>query len=453
MMIEENEVIYSKIDMKFIDTIRLNGIVGAGGAGFPTYVKLNKNIDTVIVNGAECEPLLLNDKYLLKFFSEKIIKGLQYIINATNAKKGYIVFKKKYSVEMQDLINLAQKIDGIEIVMINDFYPAGDETILVYEVTGRLIPEGGLPLDVGCVVNNVETVLNIYEAIVNNKPVTKRYITCTGEVKNPSIVHAHIGTTIGEIIDNCGGALVDEFSVVIGGPMMGYIENDLSTPVTKITNSIIVLPNGHKLITEKTKPIEYMVKMSKSVCTQCTECTNLCPRYLIGYDLKPHLIMRQINYGLYFPQLIIENAFLCSECGLCEYACAMGLSPRIVIKEIKKELKVQGFSPSFQNVNRPVRDIREYRKVPTSRLINRLHLAKYADYVTNNLIQTNPDRVEIMLKQHIGEPSYAIVQVGDMVKEGSLIAKIPDGAIGSNIHASISGKVLIADKDRIIIER
>ena len=207
------------------------------------------------------------------------------------------------------------------------------------------------------------------------------------------------------------------------------------------------------LITEKTKPIEYMVKMSKSVCTQCTECTNLCPRYLIGYDLKPHLIMRQINYGLYFPQLIIENAFLCSECGLCEYACAMGLSPRIVIKEIKKELKVQGFSPSFQNVNRPVRDIREYRKVPTSRLINRLHLAKYADYVTNNLIQTNPDRVEIMLKQHIGEPSYAIVQVGDMVKEGSLIAKIPDGAIGSNIHASISGKVLIADKDRIIIER
>ena len=201
MMIEENEVIYSKIDMKFIDTIRLNGIVGAGGAGFPTYVKLNKNIDTVIVNGAECEPLLLNDKYLLKFFSEKIIKGLQYIINATNAKKGYIVFKKKYSVEMQDLINLAQKIDGIEIVMINDFYPAGDETILVYEVTGRLIPEGGLPLDVGCVVNNVETVLNIYEAIVNNKPVTKRYITCTGEVKNPSIVHAHIGTTIGEIIE------------------------------------------------------------------------------------------------------------------------------------------------------------------------------------------------------------------------------------------------------------
>jgi len=439
--------------MEISEVVKNCGVVGAGGAGFPTHIKVSAKVDTVIANGAECEPLLGSDKYLMEVESDRIVNGLEYVMGVCGAKKGFIAIKEKYSQPIESMSKAVHHKENIEIFKEGDFYPAGDEYILVNEITGKIIPEGSIPLKVGCVVNNVETILNIFEAVKNNKPVTRRWLTCTGEVAKPSIIKAHIGVAINDIIDICGGPTIDDYTVIIGGPMMGKVETDLDTPITKTTNGIIVLPRSHEVVRKKTMPTVFIIKQSKSVCCQCTYCTELCPRYLLGHDLKPHMIMRQISYGIAIPKKVIENAFLCSECGLCEYACVMGLSPSIINHKIKEDLLKEGYRPSFPEREINVHDMRDYRKIPTSRIVDRLQLNKYNKGNLNRGVETDPDRVEILLKQHTGEPSQPIVKVGDKVDEGSLIAVIPQESLGAMIHASINGKVTFIDEERIIIER
>lgn len=440
--------------MKISEIIKECGVVGAGGAGFPTHVKINAKVDTVIVNGAECEPLLASDKYLMETESDKIVRGLEYIMEACGAKKGFIALKEKYSFLIQGVLNTAHEKDNIDIFPLGDFYPAGDEYILVNEVTGRIVPEGGIPLQVDCVVNNIETVLNIFEAVENNKPVTERFLTCTGEVARPSVIKAHIGITLKEVIEMCGGATVRDFVVIIGGPLMGTVETDLESPVTKTMSGIIVLPRDHEVVKKKTIPFEFIVKQSKAACCQCTYCTELCPRYLLGHGLEPHKIMRQISYGIDIPSETITNALLCSECGLCEiYACVMGLSPNAVYARIKEEFISENFKPIFPEKKLAVNEMKDYRKIPTGRIIERLMLSQYEGVNLRRGLETGPDRVEILLKQHTGEPSAPVVKVGDRTIKGSLIADIPDEALGAKVHSSIEGRVVFVDEERIIIEK
>lgn len=180
----------------------------------------------------------------------------------------------------------------------------------------------------------------------------------------------------------------------------------------------------------------------------------MCPRYLIGHDLKPHLIMRQINYGIDLPAHIIKNAFLCSECRLCEiYACVMELSPSIMNRSIKERLIKEGLGPEFPERKVEVREMKEYRKIPTSRIIQRLGLSQYSEKPLRRGVTTDPDRLEIPLTQHIGEASVTTVKVGDKVQEGQPIAEIPEGCLGARVHSSISGMVTFCDDERVIIER
>ncbi|UCB46656.1 MAG: 4Fe-4S dicluster domain-containing protein [Spirochaetota bacterium] len=440
--------------MNISELIKSSGVVGAGGAGFPTHVKVEAEIDTVIVNGAECEPLLENDKWLLEKESKKVIKGLEYLIDACGARRGVIALKQKYKQPMIAIKKAIGKRKSVEVFELGDFYPAGDEFILVYEVTGRIVPEGGIPLKVGCLVDNVETVLNVYEAIENKRPVTRRWLTCTGEVEVPSVVNANIGVPLADVIDLCGGITVPDAAVVIGGPLMGSIEKDLQAPVTKTTTGIIVLPEDHEIIRKKTIPVEFIIKLSKSVCCQCTYCTEMCPRYLIGHGLKPHLIMRQINLGIDIPAHIIKNAFLCSECGLCEvFACVMELSPAIMNRSLKERLIKEGLTPHFPERKVEAREMKEYRKIPTSRIVQRLGLSAYREKPLRRGVKTDPERIELLLKQHIGEVSVPIVKVGDKVQEGQPIAEIPEGCLGARVHSSISGMVTFCDDERVIIER
>ncbi len=442
--------------MKLRDSVKECGVVGAGGAGFPTHMKVGAAADTVIVNGAECEPLLASDKYLMEMEGEKIVRGLEFIMEACGAKKGYIALKEKYSNQLESLTRAIERSsrNDISLFPLGDFYPAGDELILVYEITERVVPEQGIPLQVGCLVENVETTFNICSAVVNNKPVTRRYLTCTGEVKNPSVVKAHIGTPIAEIIKLCEGATIDEYVVVVGGPFMGRVVTDLETPVTKTTSGIIVLSHDHEIVRRKTLPYEFIVRQSKSVCCQCTYCTELCPRYLLGHDLQPHLIMRQIGYGVDVPQQVIANAILCSGCGLCEiYACVMGLSPNKINTMIKERLGAEGIEPDFPLRKITVNEMKDYRKIPTERVLNRLHLTKYDTQTLERGVETDPSLVEISLKQHIGAASVPVVKKGDIVKEGTLIAETKANALGAAIHASLEGEVKYIDSERIIIQR
>lgn len=440
--------------MALENVLRDMGVVGAGGAGFPTHIKVANKYDVVIGNGVECEPLLYNDKYIIERQGEEVVKGLELVMQSTGAKKGVIALKKKDLSIAGNIKKAIAEKKNISLFLLKDYYPVGDEFILVQEITGKIIPEGGIPPDIGCLVNNVETLRNVYMA-EKGKAVTRRALTCIGEVKKPSIIIARIGTSFREIISPCEPT-IEDFVVIVGGPMMGEVVFDLDTPVTKTTTGILVLPRDHPLVLKKTLRIEYIIKQSKAACCQCNYCTDLCPRYLLGHELYPHKIMRQINFGLDIPYEVIQNAFLCSECGLCEvFACPMELSPRIINQKIKENLLAAGYQPKFSSKKATPRELQEYRKIPSSRIKNRLRLDKYDEDGRYPLpvIETDPDQVEVLLKQHTGVPSKPVVKIGEQVNEGDLIAEIPKGKLGARLHSSIKGRITYIDEERIIIKK
>ena len=309
------------------------GVVGAGGAGFPTYAKLSAGVDTIVVNGAECEPLLRVDQQLMESMTDKMIRGLEAVMEATGAKEGVVATKAKYK---GGIAALKKKLPGksSRVHLLDDFYPAGDEQVTVYEVTGRVVPQGGIPLRVGCVVVNVETLLNVADAM-EGKPLTHKYLTITGEVASPCTVRLPVGTPVMEALKLAGGKNTEDLRVIDGGPMMGKLIGDLQQPITKTTKGLIVLPADHPVIRKRTQSCEKIIRQAKSACIQCRYCTDLCPRFLLGHNLEPHRIMRAIRNVEAAPD-VLKMAFTCTECGICEqYACFMGLSPRTVNAMLK----------------------------------------------------------------------------------------------------------------------
>lgn len=432
------------------------GVVGAGGAGFPTHIKLNTNVEYFIINAAECEPLLNTDKYLMSIKAEEMIKGMEHIGELLGAKHLTIAIKQKYSKEISILKETIKKLNSkAQLFYLKNFYPAGDEQMTVYEVTGRSIPEAGIPLDVGAVVSNVGTVINVYNAI-NDKPVIEKYITVVGEVNNPRMLKVPIGISIKECIEAAGGSTLDEYAVVIGGPMMGTIIDDdesSSIYIKKTDGSLIVLSKDHYIVKRKRKPINKIINETRSVCIQCRHCTDLCPRYLLGHKLRPHRVMRNVGMSERDPE-IMKESLLCCECGVCElYSCPMGLSPRLVNIFVKGELRKQGMRPEKGSLDIESREMIEYRKIPTNRLMSRLDIMRYSDQQIDELKEVKVKKVSIPLSQHIGKPARSIVNIGDKVLIGQLIGKVERNDMGANVHSSIDGKVVdISDKITIEME-
>lgn len=422
-----------------IKKIRDAGVVGAGGAGFPTHVKISSKAKTVIVNGAECEPLLRVDQQLMAQMAEKMVSGLETVIELTGASESVIALKGKYTEAFEHLQKIT-KGKPIRIHLLGDFYPAGDEHVTVHEATGRLVPQGGIPLKVDCIVTNVETLINIAEAL-NDHPVTDTYLTVAGQIPQPITLKLPIGTSIAEALRIVGLTDFKNMMVIDGGPMMGKIVEDLSQTITKTTKGLIVLDRDHTLIKKRTLSFEKIIKQSKAACIQCRYCTDLCPRFLLGHKIEPHKIMRALKH-IEGQEGLMKMALVCSECGVCEqYACIMGLSPRTVNSILKKELSKQGIRPGQLPANQKEHSLQEHRKIPIKRLISRLGLAKYDRNAPLMDKEYSVKHIRIKLQQHVGAPSKPLVQVGQKVIKGELIAKIPDNSLGANIHASISGVV------------
>ena len=201
------------------DLLRENGIVGAGGAGFPTYAKLDTRADTLILNCAECEPLLRLHRQVLKMYTHEILSTLYEISKILEVKTVYIGIKGSYKRTVAAVSEEISSFDNMKICTLPEVYPAGDEVVLTYEATGRVVPAGGIPIAVGVVVLNVETVYNIYRAM-QGEPVTHKYITITGEVKNPVTLYAPVGITIEKLLEAAGGVTIDDPAYVLGGPIM-----------------------------------------------------------------------------------------------------------------------------------------------------------------------------------------------------------------------------------------
>ncbi len=447
-----------------VEAVRAAGVVGAGGAGFPTHVKLAARVDTVIANGAECDPLLQCDQRLMESRAAEIVRGVRLAMAATGATRGLLALKKEYQGATAALRRAVGSQADLSLLLLDSRYPAGDEFVLVYEATGRLVPETGLPLHVGCLVQNVQTLYNIARA-ERGAAVTHRLLTVAGAVARPVTLWVPVGTAIRDVLGWAGGVQpprwsdrnADDYAVVVGGPMMGRVADSLDEPVTKTSSGLLVLPRDSAVVRSLTRSRRSWVRRGVSTCDQCRDCTDLCPRYLLGHNLRPHEVMRAINYGLARPADKVTAAVLCCECRLCEaYACPLELSPMSYYVSIKQELRAQGWvNKVHKRTNLQPHPMREYRLVPTARLIARLGLTEWEHQVCP-LDETDyhPARVTIPLRQHTGLPAEPVVKVGDRVAVGDLIARIPEGKLGANVHASIAGRVAGVDGNSIeLVER
>jgi len=422
------------------------GVIGAGGAGFPTHKKLSGNFDTIIVNAAECEPLLAADRYVMRRFAHEIAFTLAALQRKTGAKRVVVGTKKKYEREIAALKGAFAEIGAnFEIFGTGSFYPAGDEQVMIYEITGRTVPPGGIPLALGIVVLNVTTVFNIYGAL-HGEPVTEKFVTVTGEVERPVILKVPVGTSVTDCVAAAGGPKIDPWMVVRGGPMMGKHFNTKeaeSLSIGKADGGLIVLPQSHPLPAFSRKPLKRMINEAKSACIQCSYCTELCPRYLIGHKMRPHRVMRSIATGT--NQNDLADALLCCECGICEmFSCPMQLSPRRINTHVKGILRTNGVKIEDQSIHPEYTRMREYRRIAQKRFISRLELGKY-DFHFDDAEEYAPRSVSIPLKHGVGRPSEPVVAVGDEVRRGDIVASVPFGDVGCMVHASIDGVVTCAD--------
>ena len=422
-----------------VEQLRESGVVGAGGAGFPTYVKAQAQVEFVIANGAECEPLIHKDAELMKHFPEPILAGMLSLMDTVGAKKGKFGIKTK-NAEALAALQSQLKTDRIEFVMLGDFYPSGDEYELVYTATGRLIPAAGIPLQVGCVVNNVETLYNVHQA-AQGRAVTEKFLSVCGAVKQPQSFWAPVGTPFRDLLAVAGGATVADFGVFISGLMMGTLTFDLDDVVTKTTGGLIVLPRDHYLMTRKTRPIQEMHHIGKSACDQCSYCTEFCPRYLLGYDVQPHKVMRSLGFTMTGGDIWNQWSELCCACGLCTlYACPEDLYPKEACDQGKHDRREAGLK-FVQQKPVEVHPMKEYRRVPLSQLRKRLQVEEYETETPFEAAECRPAAVRIKMKQHAGEAAVPTVEAGRKVKRGQVVGRVADGKLGAHVHASIDGTV------------
>ena len=434
--------------------VRNAGVVGAGGAGFPCHIKIAAQVDVVIANGAECEPLLNKDQMVIQQFSEPLIKGIQLLVAHTGAKRAVLAVKQKHQASIAHIKPLLPP--SIELKTMPNVYPAGDEYELVYDITGKRIPAGGLPKDVGVLVQNVETLCNVYWA-EQGKPVTHTMITVHGEVEKPFTAWLPIGMSYADVLALAGEVTCPSPVIVEGGVMMGTIERDFSAPLTATSSALLVLPADSHVVAKKSEIEPAYRRIGKSACDQCTLCTEMCPRYLLGYPIQPHLVMRSLLTSGQLSETLSVHAQACCECNICTlWACPEQLNPRDVCVATKRDLKAQHAWQSAEQLQaqtRPVHSMREYRGVPTARLIRRLGLQDYDRRAAPWLQQTVlPKRVSIPLQSHSSAKSEPTVKIGDRVSIGDTVAEPPSGAIGVPLHASIEGMV-VDIREHIVIER
>jgi electron transport complex protein RnfC len=291
-----------------INKINEAGIVGLGGATFPTHVKLTiprgKKATCLIINGVECEPYLTSDHALMLEKGEEIMVGIQLLMKALNVNRACIGIENNKPDAIQHMQRLASDYQGITVNALKVKYPQGGEKQLIKAITGREVPSGGLPVDVGVVVFNVATVFAVYEAVQKNKPLIERIVTVTGKnVRQPSNFRVRIGTPIYALIEAAGGLPENTGKVIVGGPMMGKALGDTQVPVSKGTSGILIVPE------------EESSRLHIAPCIRCARCVSVCPMGLEPYLLMP--LSQQNN----FDRLEAEHVMDCVECGSCSYIC------------------------------------------------------------------------------------------------------------------------------------
>ncbi len=287
------------------------GVVGLGGATFPSHVKLmvpeGRKAEYLIINGVECEPYLTSDHRLMLERGEEMVIGVKILMKALGVSKAFIGIEKNKKDAIVHLSMICSKLSGIEVVPLKVKYPQGGEKQLIKAVINREVPSGKLPIEVGCVVNNVGTALAVYEAVQKNKPLIERVVTVTGKtVQKPSNLLVRIGTPVSTLIDHAGGLPEDAGKVISGGPMMGKALTSLDIPVVKGTSGILIMKG------EESK------RAAALNCIRCARCISVCPM-----GLEP-VLLAQLSENQLFERAEKERIMDCIECGSCHYTCPAG---------------------------------------------------------------------------------------------------------------------------------
>ena len=310
---------------EILNRIKEGGVVGMGGAGFPTHVKLApkdpSKIEYILVNGAECEPYITSDYRRMIEEPDKVVKGLQVILTLFDSAKGYICIEDNKPDCIAKMKELVKDIDRIEVKEVMTKYPQGGERTLIYAATGREINSGMLPADVGCVVDNVETVISVYKAVILGRPVNSRVVTMSGDgIKEPKNLLVLSGTDMSELIDAAGGLKAKIAKAISGGPMMGFALYDLHVPCTKTTSAFLFLE--HDAVSE--------AQEIQTACINCGRCVSVCPGHVLPARLAK-LAERGDMAG--FEAM---DGMECCECGCCSYICPAKRPLTQSIKSMRK---------------------------------------------------------------------------------------------------------------------
>ena len=437
------------VDLKEI--MKEAGIVGGGGAGFPSYAKLADGADTLVINGAECEPLLYTDYILLQKEMPMVLAGIKAVLEYAKIPRALLCVKDHTAkrLKLTDGGRLAEKIT---LKILPDVYPMGDEISLIYQATGRVVKPGNLPITAGVIVYNVETLYNVAKAKKLSDPLTMKWLTIGGNVEQPIVVKVPIGTPVSALFEKHSVVVPDDHTVLDGGPSMGKVIDPERAVVTKTTKGFLILPNNTPAIESKFLDGDKSIARAETACCQCTRCTDMCPRALLGYPLEAHKMVRTAKSAVTVMPEMVLSATLCCGCGICEtLACCQGISPKAVIDQYKGLLAKNKMRYVGKTEVQPLAE-REYRMVPSERWESVLGVAKFdkvAKYVGEDV---DYNRVEIYLRQHIGAPSVAIVKDGDWVEKGDKIAESADG-LSLPQYATISGRVTLDEGVKIIIEK
>ena len=439
----------SEINLKNI--LRDHGVVGAGGAGFPSYAKLAQGADTLVINCAECEPLIYTDFVLMREKMPHIISGILAVMENTGITHTYLAIKEHRAV-MLGYKDGEEIAPAVTVKHLPNVYPMGDEINLIYEVTGRLVQPGALPITSKVIEFNGETAYNICNAVSYGKSVIRKWVTVSGDIEKKYVVNVPIGMRVCDLFDRLGISVPDSHSVFDGGPSMGRICDATRAVITKTTKSILILPDHIPATAHKKVALDDMLRRAASACCGCSRCTDMCPRHLLGYPLEPHKMIRAALSGAVTdnPQLV-KNATLCCSCGVCAEVCCQDISPKDIIVHLKGLLAKEKIKFSAGSETYAPSSDRRYRMISSSRWEDMLGVKKYDEVPTFINERIMSGRVEIPMLGHIGAPSVPAVKVGDTVKEYDLIANAADG-LSLPQYASIDGRVTFVSPEKIIIE-